>query len=86
MSQQMATEQNNSRLISQVIGALLILVGLGFVLLLVKLRTDGELSGDFGVSAFMIGFGLVLISIGSAFLIYRVKQPSRDSEDTLAGC
>lgn len=79
----MTNGQDGSRLASQATGAFLILIGFGFLLLLVKLRKDGELSGDFGVSAFMISFGSVLILTGSAFWSPRLKRADREGRDTL---
>ena len=55
------------RLMSQVIGVFLVAVGLAFLALLMASKWQGEFSGDLRVSAFMIGFGSVLILIGCTF-------------------
>lgn len=70
-----------SRPMSRVTGAFLVVAGAGFLLLYVKLRTDGELVGDVGVSGFMLGFGSLLILVGSGFLRSRPERPGGHGGD-----
>lgn len=79
----MSTENNNSRLMDQIIGMLLCLVGLAFISLLITLKLGGELAGDLKVSGFFLGTGAVLIWIGGRWMISRPEQMTTNQQKKL---
>lgn len=66
---------NGTRVLEQLIGALLVLVGLAFFVLLAVLKHGGQLTGDLRVSGLMSGSGAVLIWTGYRFLTANSEQP-----------
>lgn len=64
----MRISDDSFSIVDRLIGGLLCLVGLGFITLFFFLKLGGLLTGDFKVSAFMIGCGVLLLWIGANWL------------------
>lgn len=56
------------RLLAPALGTFLILIGLGFIVLLIVVARSEGMPDHIGVPAFMAGFGVLLIWVGSSFL------------------
>lgn len=69
--------------LSKVVGTFLCLIGLGFIVLLVRLRVVGLLTGDIKVSVVMIGFAALLLWVGTSWLLSSGKQEAQRSADTV---
>jgi hypothetical protein len=67
--------------VSRLIGLLLGAIGLGFIGLFLFLRIHGELSGDFKISAVMVGCGVGLIWISLSWLMSKQVPTSIEPND-----
>jgi hypothetical protein len=73
---------NSTRRFEQLTGALLLLVGLAFLLLFAFLKGSGQLNNDLKISAFMIAIAAILIWTGYRFLQVRPLSTIMEQANT----